>query len=83
MNIEIFPLSADRLEDYLYFFEHVAHEDNKEWDRCYCVNYCSTDNRQDAQAMDDPDVRRDYAARYIRQGILKGYMAYVDGKMAG
>lgn len=38
MNIEIHKLTPERLNDFLYFFENVAHTDNKEWDRCYCLN---------------------------------------------
>lgn len=43
-NLEIHRLSPDRLGDFLYFFENVAHTDNKEWDRCYCINYCAAHN---------------------------------------
>jgi len=34
-NINICKLTPEKLDDYLYFFENVAHTDNKEWDRCY------------------------------------------------
>ena len=81
--LTVCQLTPDRLEDYLYFFEHVAHTDNPEWDRCYCLNYCGTNNLAQAQEFQDPDVRRAYAVRYIQGGILQGYLAYLDGKPVG
>lgn len=82
-TLEIYKLTPDRLEDYLYFFENVAHTDNKEWDRCYCVDYCSARNAgMDFDAM-NADERRDYAVRYVNEGRIQGYLAYQDGKVIG
>ncbi len=82
--LEIVSLSPVSIPDYLYFFENVAHKDNPEWDRCYCLNFCSACNTEEAKTVfSDADVRREYAADYIRKGILKGYLAYMDGRVAG
>ncbi len=81
MNIRICKLTPEMLDDYLYFFENVAHTDNKEWDRCYCLNYCS-----DANANIDfssPDVRREYAIKYIKSGKIQGYLAYCGNEVVG
>lgn len=87
MNVEgltIVRLSPDVLEDYLYFFEHVAHTDYPEWDRCYCLDYCATDDREEAKSLFlDADVRREYAIRYVKEGIMQGYLAYMDGQAVG
>ena len=82
-DLVICKLTPDKLNDYLYFFENVAHTDNKEWDRCYCVNYCSDHNRELAVDLFDADVRRTYAIKYVNEGKLQGYLAYHDGKLVG
>lgn len=81
MQLEIKPLSPDLLEDYLYFFENVAHTDNPEWDRCYCLNYCSVSNKE--ANFSSPDFRRELAIDYVNKGQIQGYMAFVDGKPIG
>lgn len=70
--------------DYLYFFENVAHTDNKEWGCCYCLNYCS-DRNAEIEGFDEFDAyqRREYAIRYIREEILQGYLAYEEGQVIG
>ena len=84
LSLEIVRLSPDRIPDYLDFFEHVAHTDKPEWDRCYCLNFCAAGNVEEAKTLfNDPEVRRDYAADYIRQGLLQGYLAYRDGAVIG
>lgn len=83
-GLHIVRLSPEYLPDFLYFFEHVAHTDFPEWDRCYCLDYCATDNCEEARtAFRDPDVRREYAIRYVNEGILQGYLAYADGQAIG
>lgn len=83
-GLTIERLSPELLEDYLYFFEHVAHTDYPEWDRCYCLSYCAADNTREAGGIFfDPDVRREYAIRYVNEGVMQGYLAYVDGQVVG
>lgn len=83
-HLTIVRLSPAYLPDYLYFFEHVAHTDYPEWDRCYCLDYCGTDNRKEAASIfGDADTRRDYAIRYVNEGVLRGYLAYADGQVVG
>lgn len=43
-NLTIHKLTPEHLDDYIYFFENVAHTDNKKWDRCYCTNFCAANN---------------------------------------
>lgn len=81
MFIEIRKLTSDLLDDYLYFFENIAHADNKDWNRCYCVGYCSDANS--GKDFSSPEVRKEYAIRYIRDGKIQGYLAYCDNQVVG
>jgi hypothetical protein len=81
MNIKILKLTPELLDDYLYFFENVAHADNKEWDRCYCLNYCSDDNGN--IDFSSPDIRREYAIKYVKSGKIQGYLAYSENEVVG
>lgn len=82
-KINIYKLTKDRLDDYLYFFENVAHTDNKEWDRCYCVNFCSDNNAEIAELLRDAEIRRKYAIKYVNENLIQGYLAYYDGQVVG
>ena len=84
-NLEIKKLTPELLDDFLYFFENVAHTDNKEWDRCYCTNYCAAHNNLVTKRKNfaDPDVRKPYAIEYVNSGLMQGYLAYIDGKVIG
>ena len=82
-HIEIVPLSVERTEDYLAFFETGMAAASGEWGyRCYCVSFCSKDNRSE-QGFENADVRREGAIRYIKEGVLTGYLAYADGQVVG
>lgn len=85
MNIEIKKLTPEILNDYLYFFENVAHTDNKKWDRCYCINYCAAHNNYITakKKFASPDVRKAHAIDYINSGLMQGYLAYIDGNVIG
>lgn len=83
IEITILKLTPDRLDDYLYFFENVAHTDNKEWDRCYCVNFCSDNNIEIADLLRDANQRREYAIKCVNEGIVQGYLAYYEGQVIG
>ena len=75
------PLSAERLEDFLAFFDSALPEE--EWGhRCYCAAFCGKDNCSE-EGMENPEVRREAAIRYIREGAMRGYLAYADGSVVG
>jgi len=82
MNIKIKKLAPDFIEDYLHFFETDAHSDNPNEDRCYCVCWCSADHRIETD-FSSPEKRRDLAIKYINEGIIQGYLAYLDDKVVG
>jgi GNAT superfamily N-acetyltransferase len=87
MNIEIKRLAPDLISDYTYFFENVAPLEDIAWGVCYCVWFhwsqsldieCKQYERAGGTCF-----KRDLAIRYIKEGILQGYLAYVDGSVAG
>lgn len=82
MNVVIRRLTLALLEDYLYFFETDAHSDNPNEDRCYCVGWCSADHHND-MGFSSPERRREMAIHYINNGLIQGYLAYADEKVAG
>ena len=80
-EITIVPLGPDRMDDYLGFFENGIPD--TEWGhRCYCSAFCGKDNCSE-EGMEKPEVRREAAVRYIREGLLRGYLAYADGQVVG
>jgi GNAT superfamily N-acetyltransferase len=87
MNIEIRKLTPDLAEDYFDFFENRAFTDDSPY-RCYCQVYQMTEE-QEKEAYDGVDradmgrVCRKIADEQIASGILRGYLAYVDGVAIG
>lgn len=82
MEIEVKKLSPKRAKDYFEFFETVAHMDNPNEDKCYCVNWVSTNHSQKPD-FSSPEKRKALAEIYIDQDSLQGYLAYSGGKVVG
>jgi len=87
MNIIIKPLTPELSADYFDFFENRAFTDDSPY-RCYCQMYQMTKEQAKA-ALDnavgrDPGcVSREIAERQIAESVLRGYLAYADGKAIG
>jgi len=81
MNIEIRRLTPELVEDYIHFFDVTPHATGKEEHRCYCVWWCN----DDAEGKDylPLEKRRNYAAQYVKDGNIQGYLAYCDGRVVG
>jgi GNAT superfamily N-acetyltransferase len=82
LDLEIRPLSPDYLDDFLYFFDAVGFTDNPGWASCFCRYYHFTGTREDWAAAAGKE-NRDAVAKLIRDGVMRGYLAYHDGKPAG
>ena len=77
MDIKIEKLTPDRVEDYIYYFDHVAFTDHEEWANCYCLE--SHLSQEENEAMwTEKDHRREKARELIMKGIMQGYLVY-DG----
>ncbi len=82
MNIEIKRLTPELTEDYLHFFDVTPHDDNIDEHKCYCVCWCSADHRIPTD-FSSRDKRRELARQYVKDGIIKGYLAYQGNKVIG
>ena len=80
-DIVIKKLSNTLIDDYLYFFDNTAHSTGIPSDRCYCVCW----GGEDCEGKDFSTwkKRRELAKEYVERGIIKGYLAYLNGKVIG
>jgi len=87
MKITIKPLMPELAADYFDFFENRAFTDSSPY-RCYCQVYQMTKAQQkasleNAQDADMGKIAKEVAERQIADSVLRGYLAYVDGKSIG
>ena len=87
MNIKIKPLVPELAADYFDFFENRAFTDNSPY-RCYCQVFqmSKAEYKIAYDNMDLCDVgraSREVAEQQIETGVLRGYLAYVDGMSIG
>jgi GNAT superfamily N-acetyltransferase len=81
-TVEVRPLTPDRLEDYLRFFDRDAFADNPAWADCFCMFYMRNWAEGEWQARAAAENRADMS-HLIACGQAQGYLAYVDGEPAG
>ena len=85
--ITIKPLTPGLCADYFDLFEKRAFTDDSPY-RCYCQIHQMTKEQAKA-TLDNADGRdwgrisREIAERQITEDILRGYLAYADGKSIG
>lgn len=87
MDLQIKRLTAELLEDWLAFFDHIAFTDNEEWAGCYCMCYHWNSALNEKRNWDCSRaagaLNRQCAIELIQQGRMQGYLAYADGKAVG
>lgn len=83
MNVEIKKLTPELKDDYLDFFDNVAFTDNKEWSLCYCVSYHWNDSLEKERNAYVAEKGIGFNRKYILDGTLQGYLAYVNGVVVG
>jgi GNAT superfamily N-acetyltransferase len=76
------PLTADRLEDYLRFFETRAFVDNPRWAGCYCYFPLHDPARTEWNLRTAPENRA-AVTDCIQAGSARGVLAYEDGEVVG
>jgi ribosomal protein S18 acetylase RimI-like enzyme len=87
MELETKKLTIDLLEDWLGYFDNDAFSDNDKWTGCYCMCYHWNEALESKKHWDcskaDAAYNRECAVELIKQGIMQGYLAYLDGKVVG
>lgn len=80
-EIEIHPVTEDRIDDWIGFFDHDGFAGNPDWASCYCLepHLPATDNDQERPWREVRQAMVDL----LRTGGAFGYLAYVDGRPAG
>lgn len=81
MKIEIRKLTPDLAEDYVQFFDITPHDDYIDEHKCYCV--CWASDNAEGKDFSTVENRRKHAYEYVKNGHLKGYLAYLEGKVVG
>jgi GNAT superfamily N-acetyltransferase len=81
-TVEVHRVTADRVDDWLDFFDHDAMVLNPENGSCYCLE---AHEYGSGHEIPYPDwrARRAAMADRLRDGSTVGYLAYVDGRPAG
>ncbi len=80
--IEVHPLTPDRQEDFLSYFDHDAFTDNPGWASCYCFYY-RFDGGQERWNQRTAEENRSAQADAIAIGEASGFLAYADGAVVG
>jgi GNAT superfamily N-acetyltransferase len=80
-DVTVHPVTADRIEDWLRFFDHDAFADNPDWASCYCLHphVPPTDEEPERPWR---EARAAVVERF-RNGTTVGYLAYVEGRPVG
>ncbi len=80
-DVTVHPLTEDRIDDWLRFFDHDAFAGNPDWASCYCLEpHVPATPELPERAW--RDTRTTMAGR-LRNGTTFGYLAYVDDRPAG
>lgn len=80
--VEIKPLSVDRIDDFLDFFDNRAFADNPAWDGCYCY-FPLHDPQVDSWSDRTGDGNRRAMIDSIHDGRAHGFLAYADDRVVG
>lgn len=82
MNVEVKRINSDLVDDFLYFFDNIAFEDNPDWKCCYCYFFhsdCSTEDWMKRTCKEN----REASKQLILSNRMNGLMAFVDNKPVG
>lgn len=79
-EVTLHPVTEDHVDDWISFFDHDAFAGNPDWASCYCID----PHIPVTEDTERPwrDVRAAMIER-LRTGGTYGYLAYVDGQVAG
>jgi len=80
-QVTVHPVTEERVEDWLRFFDSDGFADNPDWASCYCLEPHVPANAEEPERA-WRDVR-EAMVRRIRRGATYGYLAYVKGQAVG
>jgi GNAT superfamily N-acetyltransferase len=82
-TVEIHPISEDRIDDWLDLFDHDVFAGFPQWSACYCAepHLLSPDSPPDF--VPPWQETRAWMIDRLHDGTTFGYLAYVDGRVAG
>ena len=84
MNFTIRKLTPELAEDYAAFFDATPHYENKDEDKCYCVTWRGDDSYVgDDHWYPTREERRERAVQFVKDGYLRGYLAYSGDRIVG
>lgn len=87
MSMQIKKISADLLNDWLYFFDRIAFCDNGDWEGFYCMRYHWNKSLHQEKSWDCSKAGAPYnrkcAIDFIQNGKMQGCMAFENGKVIG
>ena len=80
-DVRVHPMTEDRIDDWLRFFDQDAFADNPDWASCYCLEP-HVPATPDLPERAWRDTRAAVAGR-LRSGTTFGYLAYVSERPVG
>lgn len=80
-EVTVRPVTEERIDDWIAFFDHDGFAGNPDWASCYCLE----PHVQTAETDQERPWREVRAAmiELLGNGDAFGYLAYVDGRVAG
>jgi GNAT superfamily N-acetyltransferase len=83
--LEVHPVTEDRLEDWLAFFDRDAFAGNPAWAACYCSepHVAKPEVPPEERESSTWQANRELMRERLRSGGTFGYLAYVEGRPAG
>lgn len=82
MVVLIRRLTPEIVDDFLYFFDHIAFTDNPDWASCYCYYYHIACDDQEWMSR-TAEENRSGAIQLVLSQKMHGYLAYVDNQPVG
>lgn len=82
-DVDVHPVTEDRLDDWAAFFDHDAFVGKPEWAACYCLEPHVAQRDDDSRELQHWSANRQAMIERLRAGGAFGYLAYVNGRAAG
>jgi GNAT superfamily N-acetyltransferase len=82
-SVQVHPVTEDRIDDFLDLFDHKVFAGFPQWSACYCLEPHEVQPDGSNPGVRPWRERRAAMADRLRSGATTGYLAYVDGAVAG